>query len=229
VSLQGRLLRAPIAHRGLWRASGPPENSLAAFEAACAKGYGIELDVRLSADGEAVVFHDEGLGRMTAEAGLTEELTVESLTALTLLGSDQSIPTLAQALATIGERSVVLVELKTPPGQEGPLEARVAELLAAHPGPYAVLSFNPVTLAWIAEHAPAIARILNARDEAAFETMEQAKPHVLSVDLDLADHPRVQDWHNAGRGVIAWTLRRQADWDRYAAQVDNLIFEGFEP
>jgi glycerophosphoryl diester phosphodiesterase len=229
VSLQGRLSSAPIAHRGLWRAPARPENSLAAFEAACAGGYGIELDARLSADGEAVVFHDETLDRMTIQSGLMEEYPVDELTALTLLGSDQSIPTLEQALAVIGTRALVLVELKTPPGQEGPLEARVADLLAAHPGPAGVLSFNADALAWMADHAPGIARGLNADMAAAFETIDKARPDVLSVRHDLADHERVRSWRADGRPAIAWTVRKAADWPRLAALTDALLFEGFIP
>lgn len=229
MSLQGRLAGAPIAHRGLWRAPARPENSLAAFEAACAGGYGIELDVRLTADGEAVVFHDETLDRMTIQSGLVEEYPVDELTELTLLGSDQSIPTLAQALAVIGTRAVVLVELKTPPGQEGPLEARVADLLAAHPGPAGVLSFNPDALTWLADHAPGLARGLNVDMAAAFGAMGRARPDFLSVSLGLADHPRVRAWRGVGGAAIAWTVRKRADWRKLAALVDALVFEGFTP
>jgi glycerophosphoryl diester phosphodiesterase len=59
--------------------------------------------------------------------------------------------------------------------------------------------------------------------------MERARPHFLSVRSNLADHPRVQDWHDNGRAVIAWTVRKAADWDRLALLVDNLVFEGFTP
>jgi glycerophosphoryl diester phosphodiesterase len=229
MSLQGRLLDAPIAHRGLWRGAAAPENSLAAFEAACAAGYGIELDVRLSADGEAVVFHDETLDRMTAQSGLVEERTAEALTGLTLLGSSEAIPTLQQTLALVGTRAVMLVELKTPAGQDGPLEARTAELLAAHPGPVGVLSFNPDSLAWFADHAPPFARLLNIRDEADLAGMDRARPHILSASLQMVDHPRVQDWHNAGRALICWTVRSPSQADPLMGQVDNLIFEGYAP
>jgi glycerophosphoryl diester phosphodiesterase len=229
MSLQGRLLSAPIAHRGLWRVGGRPENSLAAFEAACAGGYGIELDVRLTADGEAVVFHDETLERMTAESGLVEEQTAEALAALTLLGSDQHIPTLEQTLALVGQRALILVELKTPPGQEGLLEAGAAALLAVHPGPVGVLSFNADALAWMAAHAPDLARGLNARTPSDLGAIDRVHPHFLSVSLDLANHPRVQDWRAAGRAVIAWTAHRPADAARLHSLADNLIFEGFQP
>ena len=64
------LFAPPIAHRGLWSRNGPPENSLGAFEAACEAGYGIELDVQLSSDGEAMVFHDDKLVRLTGRDAL---------------------------------------------------------------------------------------------------------------------------------------------------------------
>src|SRR3569623_3654743 len=74
-----RLFDPPVAHRGLWSPDGAPENSLAAFQAACAAGYGIELDVQLSADGEAMVFHDGGLKRMTGLEARLSDLTTSEL------------------------------------------------------------------------------------------------------------------------------------------------------
>src|ERR1700709_1302665 len=74
-----RLFDPPVAHRGLWTPDGPPENSLGAFQAACAAGYGIELDVQLSADGEAMVFHDDDLERMTGVAGRLSDRTTTEL------------------------------------------------------------------------------------------------------------------------------------------------------
>ena len=76
-----------IAHRGLWT-EGPerPENSLAAFEAAAAAGFAVELDAHLSADGEVVVVHDSELDRMTGEDLLVEDLTVAELQELLMLG-----------------------------------------------------------------------------------------------------------------------------------------------
>ncbi len=225
----GRLLTRPIAHRGLWRTGGPPENSLAAFEAACARGYGVELDVRLTADGEAVVYHDETLDRLTAQSGLVEERTARDLTALVLLGSGQAIPTLAQALAVIGGRTPLLVELKTPPGQEGLLEARVAGLLAAYGSPAGVLSFNAAALAWLAGHAPALPRGLNAQTPRQLAAVPQARPAFLSVSRGLAGDRQVRAWRDKDGVAIAWTARSAADAARLAGLVDNIIFEGFEP
>src|ERR1700712_5718986 len=97
------LLFAPaIAHRGLWSPDGAPENSLGAFQAACAAGYGIELDVQLSADGEAMVFHDADLARMCGVGGRLSDHTAADLGAMKLKGTDEGIPTLADTLTLVG-------------------------------------------------------------------------------------------------------------------------------
>jgi len=223
------LVGRPIAHRGLWRPGLRPENSLAAFEAACAAGYGIELDVQLTADGEAVVFHDHDLDRMTAESGLVEERTAAELSRLTLLGGDhQTIPLLADALAVIAGRVPVLVELKTPPCQDGPLEARAADLLRGYAGPAAVLSFNAKALAAFRRHAPEVAAGLNLApadrlDAASF------RPDFLSINQQLAGQSFVADWRTAGGSVIAWTVRTAAERQALEGHVDNIVVEGFRP
>ena len=224
VAFQG----APIAHRGLWRSGGAPENSLAAFEAACRAGFGIELDAQLSADGEAMVIHDDTLERLTASAGLVEEQTADELQALRLLGSCEIIPTLGEVLTLIDGRAPLLVELKTPPGQEGLLERRVADLLAEYAGPVAVLSFNADALAWLAAHAPDIRRGLNAAKPDQLAKAERAQADFLSVQLDLAGHDVVQGWRRMGE-ALAWTCRSPADLNRVLPLVENVMFEGFSP
>jgi len=228
VSLPVAFMGAPIAHRGLWRSGGAPENSLAAFEAACGAGYGVELDVRLSADGEAMVFHDNTLERLTASAGLVEEQTADELQALRLLGSGETIPTLDEVLALIDGRAPLLVELKTPAGQEGLLERRVADLLGPYAGPAAVLSFNAEALAWLAAHAPTIRRGLNAAKPDQLAGADRAQADFLSVQLDLAGHDVVQGWRRMGE-ALAWTCRSPADLKRVWPLVENVMFEGFIP
>jgi glycerophosphoryl diester phosphodiesterase len=138
------LLFAPaVAHRGLWSPDGAPENSLGAFQAACQAGYGVELDVQLSADGEAMVFHDDDLERMTGVAGRLSDRTAAELAELRLAGSDERIPTLAETLRLVGRRALVHVELKTPYGRVGPLEQRTHEIIIDHAGPVCVIGFNP--------------------------------------------------------------------------------------
>ena len=137
------LFHPPVAHRGLWSPGGAPENSLGAFQAACQAGYGVELDVQLSADGEAVVFHDDHLKRMTGAEGRIRDYSVDDLAQMRLAGTEEYVPTLLETLAVIGRRAMVHVELKTPYGEVGPLEQRVHEVLMDHVGPTCVIGFNP--------------------------------------------------------------------------------------
>ena len=238
-----RLFHPPVAHRGLWTADGPPENSLAAFQAACAAGYSIELDVQLSADGEAMVFHDDDLERMTGVAGKLRDRTAADLAALRLNGSDEPIPTLLEALALVGHRAMVHVELKTPYGQVGPLEQRTHEVLIDHNGPVCVIGFNPYSHAWFAERFPGVLRGLDSysyrraprmaeAQRASFAGLEHvsiAQPHFLALGLDMLPSPRAAAYRANGLPIIAWTVREPAQWEAVRAGCDNLIFEGFAP
>ncbi len=238
-----RLFHPPVAHRGLWTADGPPENSLGAFQAACASGYSIELDVQLSADGEAMVFHDDDLARMTGVAGKLRDRTAEDLSTLRLNGSDEPIPTLLETLALVGHRAMVHVELKTPYGQVGPLERRTHEVLIDHSGPVCVIGFNPYSHAWFAERFPGVLRGLDSysyrrapqmaeAQRASFASLEHvsiARPHFLALGLDMLPSPRAADYRAKGMPIIAWTVRDPAQWEAVHAGCDNLIFEGFNP
>ena len=235
------LFHPPVAHRGLWRPDGAPENSLAAFQAACAAGYGVELDVHLSADGEAMVFHDNKLARMTGAEGRLRDRTAADLGALKLAGTDETIPTLREALVEIGHRAMVHIELKTPFGEVGPLERRVHEIIADHAGPLCIIGFNPYSHAWFADRYPGVLRGLDsyswdraphmAEDQrrafAALEHVEIARPHFLALGLDMLPSARAAEMRAEGMPVIAWTVREPAQWERVKAGCDNLIFEGF--
>jgi glycerophosphoryl diester phosphodiesterase len=238
-----RLFDPPLAHRGLWNKDGAPENSLAAFQAACSHGYGIELDVQLSADGEAMVFHDSKLTRMTGAEGRMSDHSAADLGRLKLAGSDETIPTLSDTLTLIGHRAMVLIELKTPFGEVGPLEKRVHEVLIDHNGPTAVIGFNPYSHAWFAAHHPQILRGLNSyayTDETAhtmaaeqrkayskLEHVGMAKPHFLALGLDLLPSPAAGKLRSTGMPIVAWTVRSPDQWDKARDHSDNLIFEGF--
>jgi glycerophosphoryl diester phosphodiesterase len=148
----------PIAHRGNWaEGSERPENSLASFEEAAKNGYAIELDVQLTSDGEVAVFHDASLERMTGADGTIADSTLAELRELRLLGGEEGIPTLAEALDVINGRVPVLVEIKNA-GDVGALEDEVARQLSSYAGDVAVMSFNPYSVAEIAEAAPQIQR-----------------------------------------------------------------------
>ena len=238
-----RLFGPPIADRGLWSPEGPPENSLGAFQAACAAGYGIELDVQMSADGEAMVFHDATLKRMTGREGRLADHGSADLRQIRLAGSDETIPTLAEALTEIGRRAMVHIEIKIPYGEVGPLERRVHETLIDHNGPTCVIGFNPYSHAWFADHHPKILRGLNSysykgpdarhlapdvrKRYAELGHASIAKPHFLALSLDMLPSQKAATLRKGGMAVIAWTVRDPAQWDAVREECDNLIFEGF--
>ena len=238
-----RVFAPAVAHRGLWSPSGPPENSLAAFEAACEAGYGIELDVQLSSDGEAMVFHDSKLQRMTGREGRIGDYTADDLSGMSLAGSDETIPTLAETLALVGHRAFVQIELKTPAGEVGPLEQRVHEVLIDHNGPTAVIGFNPYSHAWFADRHPNVLRGLDSysylsadnhrmapeqrRAYARLEHVALARPHFLALGLDMLPSHEAAKYRARGMPVVAWTVRSLEEWDRVKDCCDNLIFEGF--
>ncbi len=147
-------LLCDYAHRGL-HGGGIPENSLAAFEKACASGFGIELDVQLSCDGEVMVFHDYTLVRMTGMEKKLCELTAEELGALRLAETDEKIPTFREVLSLVDGRVPLLVELKGESGDTS-LCPKVAELLREYRGSYCIESFNPLLLRAMRKQLPDI-------------------------------------------------------------------------
>lgn len=243
MSLPPAFYARPFAHRGLWSPEGPPENSVGAIAAACAAGYGAELDVRITADGEAVVFHDATFERMTGVKGWVEETLFEETRHLKLAGTEERIPTLAEVLAAAAGRTMLLIELKTPAGQEGELEEKVAALLDRYDGPFAVIGFNAQSLAWFARRRPKFLRGLDAErlsDEALAETtldlayifegqVMLAQPHFLALDVASVAGKVARKYRAGGLPVTAWTVRGKDQVAVHAADWDNYIFEGFEP
>ena len=146
------------AHRGLHdNAQGVPENSIVAFEYAIERGYGIELDIQLTADGEAVVFHDYSLKRVCGEDVKLSSLTLDELKKYRLLGTEYTIPTFLEVLELVDGRVPLLVELKGESGNTA-LCPVAANLLDTYMGAYCVESFNPLLLRWFKKNRPDTAR-----------------------------------------------------------------------
>lgn len=242
-------MRLPLAHRGLHdRGRGIIENSRGAARAAIEAGYGIECDIQHAACGEAMVFHDEALPRLTAAPGLVADYTAEALGRVLLNGTQESIPTLPVFLALVSGRVPLLIELKDATGvlgpDIGPLERRVAECLANYPGPVAVMSFNPHSVAALAEYAPGVPRGLTSCD---FSDGEWALPDYRRAELaNLSDADRVgaafvshdrRDLDNpalarlkaAGMPILAWTIRSVEQEAAARRIADNITFEGYLP
>ena len=158
------LTARPIAHRGYHdRSAGRIENTLSAAEAAIAKSFAIECDLQLTADGEAIVFHDDTLDRLTeAAVGPLRTRTLAELKAMALRDTDDRIPTFAEFLALIDDRVPLVAELKSDWSGDRRLEARVATILSAYRGRVAVMSFDPDSMRAMKRLAPHLPRGLTA-------------------------------------------------------------------
>ena len=215
----------PFAHRGLHAAArGVVENSRAAVAEAVAAGYGIEIDLQLSADGEAMVFHDDELDRLTALSGPVSGYSAAELGRTALAGSDETIPTLADILTLVDGAVALLVEVKDQSGDFGPtvgaLEARTAEVLSGYAGPAAVMSFNPHSMIWFRERAPARPRGIVACAEAGpaisaarraalaeLTQVEEAGADFVSYRWTELERPAVTALRARGMPLFSWTLR----------------------
>ena len=248
MSLHADFLARPIAHRALHdRAAGRPENSRAAVRAATAGNYGIEIDLQLSADGQAMVFHDDALKRLTGEEGLVRDRTAAELGRIGLLGGDEGIPTFAEILDLVSGKVPLLVEIKDQDGALGPdvgtLEHAAASVAAGYAGPLAFMSFNPHSMIALGRIAPEWTRGLTTCDFAAADwptVPEATRTHLARIaDLDAAgatfnshqardlDSPAVAAVRERGLPVLCWTIR-SAEAEKEARRLaDNVTFEGY--
>lgn len=248
VPLPASLLRLPVAHRALHdRSLGRIENSPAAIRAAVDAGFAIEIDLQLSADGKAMVFHDETLDRLTLERGRVSALTAAELGRIRLKDSTDTIPTFAQVLAMVSGRVPLLVEIKDQTDAmadtDGALEQAAAADLRGYPGDVAVMSFNPHSIAHMALLAPHVARGLTTssydpedwvplspevcdrlRDIPDFDRVGAS---FISHQADDLTSARVLALKSAGVPILCWTIR-SPEQEAMARQVaDNVTFEGY--
>ena len=149
-------LKYKYAHRGL-HSDTVAENSLTAFRLAVEGGYGIELDVRLSRDGELVVFHDDTLDRVTDATGNVKDKDYAELSAIKLSGTEDTIPTFADVLRLVDGRVPLLIELKEASGEYGVTEKTI-EVLSGYTGKYMIESFNPLALGRVKKKMPNVIR-----------------------------------------------------------------------
>ena len=247
------LARYRYAHRGLHDNAGlAPENSIAAFRAAREAGYGSELDVHLTADKQLAVIHDSALERVTGEPGTVERHTMEQLSKLRILGSDQTVPRFGAVLdlyqsAGWGAVPPLIVEVKTADADVEPLMERVMAELDAHDVPYCVESFDPRVLRWLRAQRPEVMRGQLSEDYVRSGAVANTGPALGFALSNLLLNPVtrpdfiaycVQDLHKLAPSIVygplrghlvTWTVRTEEE----LAQADALgaisIFEGILP
>ena len=233
----GWLREHEYAHRGL-HGAGLPENASSAFAAAIARGMGIECDVQRSRDGQAVVFHDAKLDRLTGESGPLAAHTAEELGKIVLSGSDDTIPTLSQLLAQIGGKVPLLIEIKSPRHSStriGALCLAVKRALEGYLGPHAIMSFDPRAVRWFAVHAPMTVRGLVVTEEGGKTlpgmikrrlSLWHAKPDFLAYDIRNLPSRFAGAQRKRGLPVLTWTVRSEELRERAQRHADAPIAEG---
>lgn len=226
-----------FAHRGL-HGAGVPENSPSAFAGAIALGMGIECDVQRSGDGVAMVFHDAGLERLTAETGALADRTAEQLGQVVLSGGTDTIPTLRQLLDQVAGQVPLLIEIKSPKGSHGRISSlclAVRRVLEGYRGDHAIMSFDPRIVRWFADHSPLTVRglVVTEQDDTALPGMVRrrlslwhARPQFLAYDVRDLPSRFAGGQRARGLPVLTWTVRNPDLAERARAHADAAIAEG---
>lgn len=250
MSIPSWLVAKPIAHRGLHdKANGIIENTLSAAEAAITRGFPIELDIQLTADKEAIVFHDFELNRLTGEQGLVAERKLSDLTGIDIAGTlgGDKIPSFKDYLAKIAGRTPLVVEIKSKFNGDMTLTQRAIEILKDYSAPFVVKSFDPDIVAYLRQNAPDITRgfigeleyasksdsFLSAEQKHRMANLlhfEETQPHFLS--WRVKDLPCASTYLSRLLGripVMTWTVRTPEERARAEKHADQMVFEGFIP
>ncbi len=242
------LIARPVAHRGLHDAAGGViENTPSAFAAAVAASYAIECDLQITADGEAMVHHDDTLGRLTDGDGRLDAMTSAELRRVAFKATSDRMISVGDLCDLVAGRVTLVIELKSGHAGDQRLAARAAAVLAGYAGPAALMSFDPAQIARLRKRSPLLTRGLVAEGRAAHlggddwitrgrralaycEDALQARPHFLAYAVkDLPGAIPYAARRLYGTPVLTWTVRSAEERRRAARWADQMIFEGFRP
>ncbi|MBV9556056.1 MAG: glycerophosphodiester phosphodiesterase [Pseudolabrys sp.] len=241
------LTARPIAHRGLHdAANGVIENTASAFSAAIAGNYAIECDVQISADGEAMVHHDDALGRLTQGSAALATLTAAEIKAAPFNATADRIMTLGELCDLVASRVTLVIEIKSRFDGDLRLANRVAQVLASYRGPVSAMSFDPAPMEKLRRLAPNLTRGIVAErhyDHHEWDRLTPGQKWRLAFLTHAGEtHPQfvaygVRDLPGIAPGlaklfrvpVLTWTVRSAQDRERAARYADQMIFEGFRP
>ncbi|MEL6919996.1 MAG: glycerophosphodiester phosphodiesterase family protein [Pseudomonadota bacterium] len=230
-----RLIERPIAHRGLHDGNVTVyENTRSAFQAAIDKGYGIELDVQLSADHHAIVFHDDKLDRLTSQTGTVYAKTTSQIGQMNV-GAGTDVPETLDAILTfINGRAPVVVEMKNNGIHNEALASAVTKCVNAYSGAIAVMSFSKDLLRLVRDMDIACPVGLTA--EGSGTKAHDAHREAFDIGMDFVSyhvHALPNGFVREARArrvpVITWTVRNAADAALTYEYADQITFEGFRP
>lgn len=242
------LTARPIAHRALHDAArGVIENTPSAVDAALARDFAIEVDIQLSSDGEAMVFHDDTLERLTLATGPAHALSAAQFKATVLRGTADRTMTLGELLARVGGRVPLVIELKSRFDGDVSVAERAVAVLAGYDGPAALMSFDPDLVAAVRRLAPQIPRGItmeHAYDDPEWDILSAAtkfswgnllhfprtRPDFIAHYVKELPSTPVSLARRAFRlPILTWTVRTPQDRAVAARHADQMIFEGFVP
>ncbi|MFL6824753.1 MAG: glycerophosphodiester phosphodiesterase family protein [Xanthobacteraceae bacterium] len=238
------LIARPLAHRGLHDDQNRIiENTPSAFAAAIAARYGIECDLQISSDGEAMVYHDDTLGRLTETSGRLDAMTAAELKRVTFRATRDRMMTFGELCDFVAGGAALLIELKSPRAGDRLLATRAAKVLSGYAGQAAVMSFEPAQIVELRRAAPRLPRGMAVRKHAwsdAFAAPRRsmaALAHVLTarpqfVAYSVSNLPALLPALTRsvfGLPLLAWTVRSADDREKAARYADQMIFEGFRP
>jgi glycerophosphoryl diester phosphodiesterase len=242
------LIARPVAHRGLHDAQkGVIENTPSAFAAAIAEHCGIECDLQITADGEAMVYHDDALGRLTDGNGRLDAMTAAALKRVAFKNTPDRMITLGELCDLVAKRATLVIELKSHFNGDLRLVRRAADVLTGYSGPAAVMSFDPEQIAAMCRIAPTLVRGIVAesryhdrewpqlsaatkRTMSYFAHAMHSKPQFIAYSVkDLPAVIPTVARRLFGLPVLTWTVRSNADRRKARRFADQMIFEGFRP
>ena len=242
------LTARPVAHRGLHDISrGIVENMPGAVQAAIAGNFAIEVDIQLTSDGEAMVHHDDALGRLTEGSGSLLEKTAAELKAVKFKNTPERMMSLGDLCTLVAGRVPLVIEVKSRFDGDRKLVARMAEVLSAYSGPAVGMSFDPDQVLALRELMPDRPRgIVAERTYDAADWPEaspaqrrgmthlrhafRTRPQFVAYWVD--ELPAAAPWiarNIFGLPLLTWTVRTPEQRERAARYADQMIFEGIVP
>ena len=240
------LTARPVAHRGLHDAArGIIENTPSSIAAAIAANYAIEVDLQVTADGEAMVHHDDALGRLTNGGGALKAIDAAELRRVAFKATGDHMISLGELCELVAGRVTLVLELKSHFDRDRRLPMRVVEVLRGYSGPVAVMSFDPGQITAIRHAAPGLRRGLVAerhyrphhQDRSWFrsgtdyaDALWDARPQFLAYSVrDLPSPVPLISRYFLRLPLLTWTVRSDEDRTRARRWADQMIFEGFRP
>ena len=238
------LIARPIAHRGLHAANAVIENTPSAFLAAIAGDYGIECDLQISADGEAMVHHDDALGRLTEGTSELRSMTAADLKRVAFKATSDRMITLGELCDLTADRTVLLIELKSKGDGDSRLPARAAKVLSGYGGRAALMSFDPGQTAALHAMASRLPRGIVAekgypRAPALHAAMRRSirysaqfirtRPQFIAYSVNDLPAAMPTIAKQLGVPVLAWTVRNEMQRQKAKRYANQIIFEGYRP